>query len=137
MAATLDCWNCGESLADVPLPISRHASCASCFEVLHCCRMCRHYLPNKAPYCGEDRADPPTVKESANFCEYFEPANRSNARDVGQSRNAKSALDNLFDDADNQPESNAEHSNSELFSSEDGDAETDDPLNKFNGLFDD
>lgn len=137
MPASLICWNCSESVADVPLPISRHANCASCFEVLHCCRMCRHYLPNKAPYCDEDRADPPTVKETANFCEYFQPANRSNTNDVGQSGKAKSALDNLFDGADDQPSSDSEQPGSELFSSEDGEDEMDDPLNKFNGLFDD
>ena len=127
MAALLICWNCGESLADVPLPVSRHANCASCFEVLHCCRMCRHYLPNKTPYCGDERADPPTVKENANFCDYFEPANRFNTRDAGPSGKAKSALDNLFDGADNQPVSNPLYN----------DSDTSDPLNKFNGLFDD
>ena len=145
--ATLDCWNCGESLADVPLPISRHASCASCFEVLHCCRMCQHYEPNKAPYCDEDRADPPNVKESANFCEYFQPVNGFSDNEAVQSGKAKSKLDNLFDGADNQPlsnseqsnseQSNSEQSNSEPFNSEDANADTDDPHNKFNSLFDD
>ncbi len=132
MAESISCWNCFEPLADVPLPISRHANCASCFEVLHCCRMCRHYLPNKAPYCDEDRAEPPSVKETANFCEYFEPVNRLNTSDAERSGKAKSALDNLFGGADHQPASDSEFSISEL----EGD-ETDDPLNKFNGLFDD
>jgi hypothetical protein len=127
MATSLICWNCGDSLADVPLPVSRHANCASCFEVLHCCRMCRHYTPNKSPYCDDERSDPPSVKENANFCEYFEPANRFNARDAGPSVKATSELDNLFGGTDNQPASGSEHN----------DVDKDDPLNKFNGLFDD
>ncbi len=144
MAESLRCWNCGESLDDVPLPISRHASCASCFEVLHCCRMCRHYSPKQTPYCDDDRTDPPTVKETANFCEYFQPDNCFNAKDTGRSGKAKSALDNLFDGADTQSVSdsalsnselpNSALSNSELPDTEDGDVDADDPLNKFNGM---
>ena len=94
--------------------------------------MCRHYLPNKAPYCDEDRADPPTVKETANFCEYFQPVNRSDTDDAAQSGKAKSALDNLFDCVDNNPAPDSTLPNSEV-----GDDATDDPLNKFNDLFDD
>ncbi len=69
----LCCWNCGASLADVPRPISRHANCSKCFEVLHCCRLCRWYAPGRPLDCDHDRADPPVEKETANFCEYFSP----------------------------------------------------------------
>jgi len=131
MATSLVCWNCSESLGDVPLPISRHANCASCFEVLHCCRMCRHYSRDKRPHCDEERADPPNVKESANFCDYFEPANHFNDDDAGSSRKVKSELDSLFGLTDDQAVSDSEHS------SEHSNVDKDDPLNKFNGLFDD
>jgi hypothetical protein len=69
----LRCWNCGNNLDDVPRPVSRHEQCQDCFEPLHCCRLCRHYRPEMAAGCGEDRADPPVVKENANFCDWFHP----------------------------------------------------------------
>ena len=50
----LVCWNCGASLAEQPTPISRHDQCPCCFEVLHCCRMCRYYAPGKTIDCEEE-----------------------------------------------------------------------------------
>ena len=96
----LNCWNCGKALADVPLPISRHAHCASCFEVLRCCRMCQHYRDLDHTKCAEDRADPPVIKENANFCEFFRPdRNAFNPNITQASGAAKSRLDALFSDA--------------------------------------
>mgnify|MGYP001575964460 FL=1 len=96
----LNCWNCGKALADVPLPISRHAHCASCFEVLRCCRMCQHYRDLDHTKCAEDRADPPVIKENANFCEFFRPdRNAFNPNFTQASGAAKSRLDALFGDA--------------------------------------
>lgn len=124
----LCCWNCGRSLDDIPRPISRHANCPQCFEVLHCCRLCRWYQQGRPLDCDHDRADPPVEKEVANFCDYFsprpnafEPAGRAQqaaaagklaslfgeepdagseqARDSDETRPAtKSRLDDLFDD---------------------------------------
>jgi len=96
----LNCWNCGKALADVPLPISRHADCASCFEVLRCCRMCQHYRDLDHTKCAEDRADPPVIKENANFCEFFRPDRNAFNPNVTQANGAaKSRLDALFGDA--------------------------------------
>ena len=96
----LNCWNCGKTLADVPLPISRHAHCTSCFEVLRCCRMCQHYRDLDHTKCAEDRADPPVIKENANFCEFFRPdRNAFNPNITQASGAAKSRLDALFGDA--------------------------------------
>ena len=96
----LNCWNCGKALADVPLPISRHAHCASCFEVLRCCRMCQHYRDLDHTKCAEDRADPPVIKENANFCEFFRPdRNAFNPNITQASGAAKSRRDGLFGDA--------------------------------------
>ena len=96
----LNCWNCGETLADVPLPISRHAHCTSCFEVLRCCRMCQHYRDLDHTKCAEDRADPPVIKENANFCEFFRPDRNAFNPNVTQANGAaKSRLDALFGDA--------------------------------------
>ena len=109
----LNCWNCGETLADVPLPISRHAHCASCFEVLRCCSMCQHYRDLDHTKCAEDRADPPVIKENANFCEFFRPDRNAFNPNVTQANGAaKSRLDALFggdtevEPADDWPENN-------------------------------
>jgi hypothetical protein len=72
-AAELRCWNCGADLDTVPRPISRHEQCPDCFEALHCCRFCRHYRTDVTGSCDEDRADPPVIKENANFCDWFRP----------------------------------------------------------------
>ena len=99
MTAELRCWNCGAGLDDVPRPISRHEQCPQCFEALHCCRFCRHYRPDVTGSCDEDRADPPVIKENANFCDWFRPdagaysGDRTNRADT-----AKDKLQALFGD---------------------------------------
>lgn len=128
MTASLGCWNCGASLDDIPRPISRHANCSACFEVLHCCRMCRHYTPEKRPYCDHERAEPPVEKESANFCDYFKPANRFSEKELDRSDQAKSDLDALFGGGDP-----AESVDVESLES----LEEDETLNKLKNLFDD
>ena len=90
---TLCCWNCGESLASIPRPISRHEQCPKCFEALHCCRLCRHYRTGITHQCDEDRADPPVVKENANFCDWFRPSNR--AFSGGRPKRSEAAHDRL------------------------------------------
>jgi hypothetical protein len=93
----LNCWNCGQSLADVPRPISRHEQCGQCFEALHCCRLCRHYRPDLAGDCDEERADPPVVKENANFCDWFRPRGGAfSGTRRGKSTAAREELDGLF-----------------------------------------
>ena len=98
---TIICWNCGGSLADIPRPISRHATCSHCFNELHCCRLCRHYDPKRTMQCFEDRADPPLQKENANFCDFFVPgADAFQARTTTKADTAKSQLDALFGETD-------------------------------------
>ena len=127
----LMCWNCGESVADVPLPISRHANCRHCFEVLHCCRMCELFDPDKPDQCDHDRTDPPGNKETANFCEYFKPTNRF--VDTGRQQGAaKSDLDSLFGDDD--AEKTEEGGTSEIGASGDNPLS---PKSKFDDLFND
>ena len=96
--ANLSCWNCGQSVADIPQPISRHANCSHCFEVLHCCRMCQHYVAEDHRSCDEDRADPPVIKESANFCDFYKPANRFESASAQRGEAARANLASLFDD---------------------------------------
>lgn len=59
--------------------------------------MCLHYEDVQHPYCDEDLADPPLVKETANFCEYFNPLNRGDSTDNKRSL-ATSKLNELFDE---------------------------------------
>lgn len=94
---SLVCWNCGQDLESIPRPISRHVQCPKCFEALHSCRMCRFHNPDVTGQCEDERADPPTRRESANFCEYFKP--RFDAFAPRRSRDADAArarLDALF-----------------------------------------
>lgn len=107
------CWNCGASLEAVPRPISRHEQCPTCFEALHCCRLCRHYRKDLTGECDEERADPPVVKENANFCDWFRP----NVRAFAGARPARSAsaqdkLNALFgepDDAEAPADESTDH----------------------------
>jgi hypothetical protein len=107
MTRPLVCWNCGKALDDMPLPISRHANCPACFEVVHCCRMCIHFVPTQQGQCDHERADPPVTKETGNFCEYFKPSpNAFEPVSKGRSDSAKTQLADLFggdnDDGDGQ-----------------------------------
>ena len=93
----LACWNCGADLAGVPRPISRHEQCPDCFEALHCCRLCRHYRTDVTGQCDEDRADPPVIKENANFCDWFRPAAGAFSGDrASRAGAAKDKLQALF-----------------------------------------
>ena len=101
--AELICWNCGESLTEVPLPISRHENCPRCFTELHCCRLCRFYDPQIPDQCEEDRADPPVNKEVGNFCEWFQPTRGAFQSTRTQKKDGSlGKLDSLF--ADSKPE---------------------------------
>ena len=97
MSTGFVCWNCGTNIDDVPRPISRHASCGTCFNELHCCRMCKHYDPKRTMQCFEDRADPPIEKGNANFCDFFAlTRNTYNPDNKPKVDDAKAKLDELF-----------------------------------------
>ena len=93
----LECWNCGQNLDELPRPITRHNSCPECFHELHCCRMCREYAPNDTIQCRDERADPPTNKENANFCDFFRPLLGAYDGRAVRAGSAQAKLDALFD----------------------------------------
>lgn len=97
-----NCWNCGNDLADEPMPVSRHANCSQCFTELHCCKLCAHYDTQVLDDCAEaDRADVPKNKEGANFCEYFQPQSGVFSSEVkSKADSARSKLDDLFGNDD-------------------------------------
>jgi hypothetical protein len=97
MPDELVCWRCGESLADLPLPLARLAECPACRIELHVCRMCRHYDTSVAKSCREPVAEEVSDKERANFCGWFMP--RPGTYAPGNEREAvaaQAALDALF-----------------------------------------
>ena len=128
------CWNCGRDLADIPRPISRHNNCPACFSDLHCCRMCKHFLPERVGVCAEDRADPPVEKENSNFCDFFRPANAAFHRSTDTKRmDAAAALARLFDDDTERlttPTSTAANETDK------NDSATKNPIDMLNDLFD-
>ena len=124
----LRCWNCNASLEALPRPITRHMNCPQCFEDLHCCRLCRHFIDNATNPCADDRAEPPVHKEGANFCDFFRPAFGSYRAGANERQaQAKSRLGALFaepagesegepkDDAPATPEDDARRRLDELF----------------------
>jgi len=117
MSDELVCWNCGESISDIPLPISRHANCSRCFEVLYCCRMCINFRPNNHIECDDERTDPPNIKENANFCGFFNPTTDAYDSASNNTSSAKSKLNALFDDDGNgaEPESDRKTKLDDLF----------------------
>ena len=97
--STLKCWNCGAAQVELVLPVSRRADCPSCRAELHCCRQCRHYAPGRSEQCAEDRAEPPSNKEVANVCEWFEPLGGLAGVERAEDR-ARANLDALFGGSD-------------------------------------
>ena len=99
MSHHIACYRCGESLADLSLPLSRRDQCPQCSADLHVCKMCRHFDAGVVRQCREDGAEDVTEKERPNFCDWFVPS--ENAFDPHQKADAdaaKSALDALFGD---------------------------------------
>lgn len=102
----LSCWNCGERLEQVLLPVSRHEYCPQCAEAVHCCRMCVNYSAHAPEQCVEDRAEPPTDKTTANFCDYFSPRTsprtgaESDAPGPSREEEARAKLEALFGGGD-------------------------------------
>lgn len=97
MAEALNCWKCGASLADLPLPLARLDVCPACNADQHVCRMCQFYDTSVSKYCREPIADEVTHKERSNFCGYFQA--RPDAYippDQNAANLARNELDALF-----------------------------------------
>lgn len=68
MAEQLACWQCGQVQKTLLLPLSRREECDACGADLHVCKQCQHF---DGRHCNEQRSQPPSDKEKANFCDYF------------------------------------------------------------------
>lgn len=97
MVAALICWQCGASIADLSLPLSRFDECRSCRASLHACRLCQFYDITVAKQCREPIAEEVKDKERANFCDYFQPRPGAwSDKGVTEGERAKAALAALF-----------------------------------------
>ncbi|MCC7121903.1 MAG: hypothetical protein IT493_10145 [Gammaproteobacteria bacterium] len=94
------CWRCGASLADEPLPLAREARCRGCGADLHVCRLCTFYDTRVANACREPIADKVNDKTRANFCGYLVPRGDAHVAVDGASAAARAGLDGLFGLAD-------------------------------------
>lgn len=101
MNVEIRCYNCGESLQALSLPISRRDMCPSCSLHLHVCRMCMHYDPKVLRQCREDEAEEVLDKRKVNFCEWFSVSGQAwdGSSRTGEQR-ARAELDALFGDGE-------------------------------------
>ena len=94
------CWYCGSPVLDET--IGRSLRCAECGKDLRVCRHCRFFLSGARGDCAESKAEPPSEKDRANFCDWFSLDPKFRAPTAGQKKerdkasSAKSAFDNLF-----------------------------------------
>lgn len=97
----LQCWKCGADVSDARLPEAREERCPDCEADLHVCRMCRHFAPQLAGRCDEDRAEEVMNKERANFCDWFTPrAGAYRAKSDASDKTARERLERLFGGTD-------------------------------------
>ncbi len=94
----LICYNCGTEV-EFERKIFRQATCPECDCYLHCCLNCDNHDPMAPHECRESQAQWARDKETANFCDYFEPvegANHKVSSAMKRQQDAKSKLEALF-----------------------------------------
>lgn len=102
MAKDYQCWRCGGSLHDIPVPFVRLAQCRNCSADLHVCRMCRFYNPTLSGRCDHDMAEPAREIDIANFCHYFRPRyDAFQPKEKSRSDAAKAQLEAIFGPTEN------------------------------------
>ena len=89
------------------------ADCEGCAADLHVCLNCRFYDRYADNECREDAADPVSVKDRRNLCEYFKPKT-ADAADVDAAAAAKARLNALFGGPPAAPSSASSSSNAPL-----------------------
>lgn len=77
--------------------VAREAECKKCGAELHSCVNCRFHDPQGWKRCREPQAEPPRDSDRANFCDYFELADRQAvAAGLSEADKAKAAFDAAF-----------------------------------------
>ena len=92
----LQCWRCGATLAEEPLPLAREARCETCRADLHVCRLCEFYDTRVANACREPVAEQVIDKTRANFCGYLTPKPHAHTAADAASMQAREHLEGLF-----------------------------------------
>lgn len=135
--ADLTCWNCGEALAGVPLPVGRGEECPGCVAAVRACLGCDFHDPDAHNACRETMADSVADKEKANTCDYFRPAKGAGpAADQGEAEAARAKLGALFgDDAAPQRKAGATLADEAAALGEKSESEADAARRKLEGLF--
>lgn len=74
----------------------RRDECPKCHSDVHACRNCKFY--DRAAYneCREPSADRVQVKDRANFCDFFLPADPSGASASDKAKDLRAAAEALF-----------------------------------------
>ena len=94
------CHQCGTAVElGQGAKVLRHHACSNCNADLKCCLNCRFYDTSRNNQCAETEADWVSDKESANFCDFFEPAangNLAGGRAGSGGEDLRSKFDDLF-----------------------------------------
>ena len=97
MSNSAVCWQCGASLAELTLPLSRFDVCRQCRAELHVCKLCRFYDVAVAKHCREPIAEEVRDKQRANYCDYFVMRESAyHSPDKSAADQARAQLDALF-----------------------------------------
>lgn len=89
------CWFCGTE-APAGVRISRDMICAKCKQSLKCCKNCSFYDPAAHNQCRDPAAEWVRDKELANFCEFFQFSERTNASRASTKEDPRGKFDSLF-----------------------------------------
>lgn len=94
---SVKCFRCNQALAFSPMDmIGRHEECPSCYQGLHCCRMCHFYDASSYNECKEPMANRVLDKEKANFCDFFKLGSAS--KGASNKNELLGAANSLFKD---------------------------------------
>ena len=89
------CYHCGVEIGLKRKP-GRQETCSDCGEYLHCCFNCLFYDEAAHHHCREPQSEWVLEKNSANFCDYFQPGTRKPENKKAKSEDARKKLDDLF-----------------------------------------
>lgn len=84
-ASKVICFKCYHTLDFQPMDkLGRQEECPSCYQSLHCCKMCHFYDTSAYNECKEPMANRVLEKEKANFCDFFKLGGGSNSGEEKQ-----------------------------------------------------
>ena len=90
------CYQCDAAWEAPHRVPGRTEPCAGCGADLTCCRNCRFYAPGAPNDCREPNAERVGDKTKANFCDYFEFAEREASGAPSTTDDTRQHFDDLF-----------------------------------------